>query len=190
MRNAESRNPTGDHPRTRRARIAPGEVVSASVQPGVVPACLREDLPQRRLHDARRRRGDRGRHEPGEDPGDHRCAAIRALSMDPGPTCLHRQERVTGKASPAGSAHMVGQAAAGSDPLPCWKRITSRSSPTAPTVSGRAGAVTLLWRKYPNRGVGQHGSSREISPSVSIGWITQCCAPSSPRTFATIASCG
>src|SRR4051812_7341489 len=102
MRNAESRNPTGDHPRTRRARIAPGEAVSTSVQPGVVPACLREDLPQRRLHDARRQRGDRGRHEPGEDPGDHQCAAIRALSMDPGPTCLHRQERVTGKRRPLG----------------------------------------------------------------------------------------
>ena len=118
MRNAESRNPTGDHPRTRQARIAPGETVSASVQPGVVPACLREDLPQRRLHDARRQRGDRGRHEPEEDPGDHRCAAVRALSVDPGPTCLHRQERITGKASPAGSAHVVGQAAAGSDPFP------------------------------------------------------------------------
>src|SRR6476661_3167859 len=49
---------------------------------------------------------------------DHRYAALRALSVDPGPTCLHRQERITGKASPVGSAHVVGQAAAGSDPFP------------------------------------------------------------------------
>ena len=33
-------------------------------------------------------------------------------------TCLHRQERITGKASAAGSALVVGQAVAGSDPLP------------------------------------------------------------------------
>jgi len=37
--------------------------------------CLREDLPQRRRYDTRRQRGDRGRHEPEEDPGDHRGAA-------------------------------------------------------------------------------------------------------------------
>ena len=27
-------------------------------------------------YDARRQRGDRGRHEPEEDPGDHRRAAV------------------------------------------------------------------------------------------------------------------
>src|SRR4030081_1877443 len=38
--------------------------------------------------------------------------------MDPGSTYVYRQERITGKASPVGVAVVVGQAVAGSDPLP------------------------------------------------------------------------
>ena len=134
--------------------------------------------------------GDRGRDEPEEDPGDHRCAAVRALSVDPGPTRLHRQERITGKASPAGYAHVVGQTAAGSDPLPpgsVLRAAVLRPLPRLQAGQGLShcsgGSIRIVARdNMVHRG--RHLPVFRSAGSRSV------CVPSSPRTFATTASCG
>jgi hypothetical protein len=86
------------------------------VQSTVVSDRLREDLLQPRCDDARCDVGDRGRHAPGQNTGDHRNAPLRALPMETSATGLHRQERLGEEEASAGSAVVVGQAATGSDP--------------------------------------------------------------------------
>ena len=170
MRNADSRSLTGDHPRTRQERTATGETVSPPVQPGTVSACLREDLPQRRCHDPRRQRGDRGRHEPEEDSGDHRGAAVRALPVDPGAAHLHRQEELVEEAS-AGAADVVGQAAARSNPLPPGGVLRAAVLRPLPRVSAQDAGVTPPCGRSSVSGAERCGSSRATSPTVSGLWI-------------------
>ena len=90
--------------------------------------------------DARGHRRDRGRHVPGEDRGDHRRAARRALPMDAGQAGLHPEEER--EAAPAGPADLVGQTGRRSGPPAAWRRTTTSSSPTAPTGSVPAEAAT------------------------------------------------
>ena len=49
----------------------------------------------------------------------------------------------------------------------CWRRTTSRRSPTAPTGSVPAGAATPRCGRWPTPGPGRPGSSRETSPTAS-----------------------
>ena len=79
----------------------------------------------------------------------------------------------TKKASPAGSAHMVGQAAARSDPLPVGGVLRAAVLRPLPRFPAGQGCHTALAEVSDVSGAGRHGSSRETSPSVSIGWITR-----------------
>ena len=88
---------------------------------------------------------------------------------------IYIEKKGTEEEAPAGVADVVGQAAAGSDPLCCWRRITSRSSPTAPTVSARAGVVTPRCGRSITNGTGRCGSSRVTSPTVSDLWTIRSC---------------
>ena len=49
----------------------------------------------------------------------------------------------------------------------CWRRTTSRRSPTAPTGSVPAGAATPRCGRWPTPGPGRPGSSRVTSPTAS-----------------------
>jgi hypothetical protein len=75
-RDAERRDAPGDHSRPRQARTAAGARLSAALQPGPVPARVRQDRPQPWSDDAGRDGGDRGRDQPGEDRCHHRRRAL------------------------------------------------------------------------------------------------------------------
>ena len=54
----------------------------------------------------------------------------------------------------------------------CWRRITSRSSPAAPTGSVPAGAATPRCARWLTPGAGRPGLSRVMSPTASGVLIT------------------
>src|ERR671912_2118857 len=91
MRNAERRHRARCPARPGTAWSAPGTTVSAAVQRAAVLDGLRTPLRQRRRDDARGRWGNTRRNEPGHDPGHHRPAACRTLSVRPGPAGAHPQ---------------------------------------------------------------------------------------------------
>src|SRR5216684_3447101 len=89
MRNADRRNGAGCHRQARCARSAGGTALPADVQPAVVSDGLRQVVRQQGCDDAGGHRGDRGRHVPGQDRGDHRRTARRALPVAAGEAGLH-----------------------------------------------------------------------------------------------------
>ena len=139
--------------------------VSTTVQPAVVSAGLRAHLRQPRRDDARGHGGNRGRHVPGEDRTHHRRAAPRALPVHArsgGSTSRKRTGRRARWGCRPGRTSWSAKWSAC-----CWRRTTSRSSPTAPTVSVPAGAATPRCARWPTPGPGRPGSSRETSPTAS-----------------------
>ncbi len=89
-------------------------VVSTAVQPAAVFAGLRTHLLQQGGDDLRSRRGNRGRHDRGQDRAHHRRSASRALPVSACPAPLHPEEGW--EAAAVRSAIVVGQAARRSDP--------------------------------------------------------------------------
>src|SRR5271157_2529471 len=108
MRNAGRRNGAGCHRQARCTRAAGGASLPAVVQSAAVPDGLRQVVLQQGCDDAGGHRGNRGRHVAGEDRGDHRRAARRALPVAAGEAGLHREEELLEEA-PAGPADLVGQ---------------------------------------------------------------------------------
>ena len=115
--------------------------------PQLYLAGLRAHLLQQGSDDARTRRGNRGRHDAGQDRAHHRRAASRALPLQA------RQARTTSRRRTGSSGRLVchrGRTSCSAKwSACCWRRTTSRSSPTAPTVTAPAGAATphcARWR--------------------------------------------
>src|SRR5262250_2116031 len=71
-----------------------------------------------------------------------------------------------------------------------WRRTMNRRFPTARTDFDSAGAATPRYARWNRSGLGRHGSSREISPTVSAVWITTSCSRSSGRRSTTTDFCG
>ena len=152
---AERRNGTGCPPRPWQERPAVQRTVPTDVQPRPVPAGLREDLRQPGRHDPRDQRRDRGRHVRGQDRPDHRGDAARTVSLQPGPTDLHPEEERESCARWGCRRGRTSSSARWS--ACCWRRTTSRRSPTIRTGSGPAGDATPLCGKWSEPGPGPRG---------------------------------
>ena len=82
--------------------------------------------------------------------------------------CCHAADPVTARPAPPTCLRTASRVRTTARGLTCcWRRTTSPSSPTAPTVSAPAGAATPRSARWWRSGRERTGSSRETSPTAS-----------------------